>query len=147
MLSPEFTSFTEGIFGNTAARKEVDTVMDFYRGLLSRLPDNDGFAYWVRLFRASQCQDAEAVDAQVGFIAASFLYGYEYAARNRTHSQFVGDLYNAILRRGGDLGGVLYWIGQLDAGTMSRQDVRQHFLASPEFTGRVGAVFAEGCLP
>ena len=65
MLSPEFVSFAEGIFGSTAARREVDTVGDFYRGLLSRLPDEAGFNFWVTQFRAAQCQNAGAVYAQV----------------------------------------------------------------------------------
>jgi hypothetical protein len=38
VFSAEFTGFTRSIFGNTAARAEVDLVVDFYRGLLARLP-------------------------------------------------------------------------------------------------------------
>ena len=37
MFSTEFASFTQAIFGTTATRKEVDTVVDFYRGLLGAL--------------------------------------------------------------------------------------------------------------
>ena len=44
MFSTEFQTFTQAIFGNVQARKEVDTVVDFYRGLLSRLPDDGGVA-------------------------------------------------------------------------------------------------------
>ncbi|MCM2329482.1 MAG: DUF4214 domain-containing protein, partial [Lysobacter sp.] len=79
-------------------------------------------------------------------ISGSFLNGAEYAARNRTHSQFVGDLYNAFLRRGGDLTGVQYWIDQVASGARTRDQVRQAFIASSEFSGRVGAIIAQGCL-
>ena len=48
----------------------------------------------------------------------------EYLARSRTNAQYVGDLYNAFLRRGGDLGGVQFWIGQLNTGTHTREQVR-----------------------
>jgi hypothetical protein len=150
MLSPEFVSFTEGIFGNTAARKEVDTVMDFYRGLLSRLPDGGGFNYWVGQFRTAQCAGASAagaVYAQADSISGSFMNGGEYFARNRTNAQFVGDLYNAFLRRGGDLGGVQFWIDQLDTTARTRDQVRQQFIASAEFNARVNAIIAQGCLP
>ncbi len=58
MFSTEFQSFTQAIFGNVQARKEVDTVVDFYRGLLSRLPDDGGLASWVGQFRSAQCQGA-----------------------------------------------------------------------------------------
>jgi hypothetical protein len=147
MLSPEFTSFTEGIFGNTAARAEVDTVMDFYRGLLWRLPDSGGFNHWMGQFRTAQCQGASAVYAQAESISSAFLNGAEYAVRNRTHSQFVGDVYNAFLRRGGDLTGVQYWIDQLATFDMAREEVRQQFIASPEFQARVNAIVAQGCMP
>ena len=147
MFSPEFINFTQAIFGNTAARPEVDTVMDFYRGLLSRLPDDGGFAFWRQQFRTAQCQGAGAVTAQAEAISSAFALSAEYAARARTNAQYVGDLYNAFLRRGGDLGGVQFWIGQIDSGALTRESVRRQFIASPEFQGRVQAIIAAGCLP
>jgi len=147
MLAPEFASFTQGIFGNTAVRAEVDTVVDFYRGLLGRLPDGDGFNYWVGRFRTAQCQNAGAVYAQVESISASSICSYEYAARDPTNAQYVGDLYNAFLRRGGDLSGVQFWISQLASFDMTREEVRQQFIASPEFQARVAAIVAQGCKP
>jgi hypothetical protein len=58
----------------------------------------------------------------------------------------VGDLYNAFLRRGGDLGGVRFWIDQLDSGARTRDQERTDFIASPEFTNRVNAIVAQGCM-
>src|SRR4029077_13246155 len=43
MFSPEFTAFAQAIFGTPLTRAEVYAVTDFYRGLLARLPDSDGF--------------------------------------------------------------------------------------------------------
>jgi len=145
MFSPEFMSFTTAIFGNASARAEVDMVMDFYRGLLGRLPDDGGFNYWVGRFRAAQCQDGNAVNAEAEAISRAFTQSPEYGARGRTNAQYVGDLYNAFLRRGGDLQGVQYWIDQLDTGARDREQVRQAFAASAEFQNRVGAVIAQGC--
>ena len=146
MFSTEVQAFTQAIVGNVAARKEVDTVLDFYRGLLSRLPDDGGFASWVAQFRAAQCSGAGAVYTTVESISSGFAGGAEYASRNRTNAQYVGDLYNAFLRRGGDLGGVQFWISQLAWGA-TRSAIRQQFIASPEFTNRVNAIIAEGCVP
>ena len=146
MFSPEFAAFTQGIFGNTAARAEVDMSMDFYRGILARLPDNGGLAYWVGRFRTAQCQSAGAVAGEANAISGSFLNLPEYLGRNRTNAQFVGDLYNAFLRRGGDRTGVQFWINQLDTGAMTREDVRLNFLGAPEFAGRVNAVANQGCM-
>jgi hypothetical protein len=52
----------------------------------------------------------------------------------------VGDLYNAFLRRGGDLAGVQYWIDQINTGALTRENVRQAFVGSPEFNARVVAI-------
>ncbi len=147
MFSTEFSGFAQAIFGNTAARAEVDTVVDFYRGLLSRLPDSSGFNFWVGQFRTAQCQGASAVYTQVEAISSAYANSPEYGARARSNSQYIGDLYNAFLRRGGDLEGVGFWIGQLDTGAKTREQVRQDFVASPEFNARVNAVVAQGCIP
>jgi hypothetical protein len=147
MFSGEFQAFTQAIFGNTQVRKEIDTVVDFYRGLLSRLPDDDGFAFWVQRFRTAQCQGPGAVYSQAESISSGFANSGEYAGRNRTPAQYVGDLYNAFLRRGGDLGGVQFWINEITTGARSRDKVRQDFIASPEFNNRVLAIIAQGCQP
>jgi uncharacterized delta-60 repeat protein len=148
MFSVEFGNFTQAIFGNTAARAEVDVVMDFYRGLLTRLPDPGGFTAWVNNFRAAQCQGtALAVNDMAEAISSGFANSGEYLGKNRTNSQFVGDLYNAFLRRGGDLPGVQFWINELNTAARTRENVRQQFLVSTEFQGRVNAIVAQGCLP
>jgi hypothetical protein len=146
MFSTEFVNFTQAIFGNTAVRKEIDTVVDFYRGLLSRLPDSAGLAYWVGRFRVAQCQGASAVTAEAESISSAYANSTEYAARGRNDAQYVGDLYNAFLRRGGDLAGVQFWISQVATRAQTREQVRQQFVASTEFSGRVAAVIAQGCL-
>ena len=145
MFSAEFGAFTQAIFGNTAARAEVDVVMDFYRGLLARLPDPGGFTHWVGQFRAAQC--AGGVPDKVESISSQFASGAEYLGRNRTDAQFVGDLYNAFLRRGGDLGGVQFWINELGSGARTRENVRVQFRDSAEFQSRAAAIVAQGCLP
>jgi hypothetical protein len=69
----------------------------------------------------------------------------EYAGRNRTNAQYVGDLYNAFLRRGGELSGVQFWINDLATGARTRENMRQNFVASAEFQARVAAVVNQGC--
>ncbi|MBX3674519.1 MAG: DUF4214 domain-containing protein [Burkholderiales bacterium] len=146
LFSAEFVSFSQAIFGAAAVRAEVDTVTDFYRGLLARLPDDGGFAFWLARFRAAQCLGSAAVTAEVESISSLFAGSAEYANRGRTNAQFVGDLYNAFLRRGGDLAGVQFWINELSTGARTRENVRQAFVASPEFQARVASVIAQGCL-
>jgi alpha-tubulin suppressor-like RCC1 family protein/subtilisin family serine protease len=147
MFSPEFRTFTSSIFGDTSVRRELDAVMDFYRGLLFRLPDGGGFNFWVGRFRVAQCAGPAAVTVEAEAISGEFARGAEYANRNRSDSEYVGDLYNAILRRGGDGPGVQFWISSIANGTLTREQVRQQFVSSPEFQGRVAQIIAAGCLP
>ena len=145
MFSAEFRGFSQAIFGNPAVRAEIDVVTDFFRGLLARLPDNGGFAHWLQRFRAAQCQGGNAVYAEVETMSSLFALSPEYAARSRTNAQYVGDLYNGFLRRGGDVGGVQHWISQLNSGAMTREQVRREFVAAPEFNARVVAIVNQGC--
>ncbi|HYC36335.1 MAG TPA: DUF4214 domain-containing protein [Usitatibacter sp.] len=146
MFSSEFRTFTQGIFGSTAARPEVDMVVDFFRGLLNRLPDTNSFNYWLGQLRAAQCAGAGQVYAAVEAISAAFMFNPEYANRARNNTQFVTDMYYSFLRRGGDVGGVNYWINELNTGARYPNDVRYFgFLNSAEFGTRVQAVIAAGC--
>jgi len=145
MFSPEFALFTQAIFGNTAARGEINVVMDFYRGLLSRLPDTAGFNFYVGQFRTAQCQGAGAVYTQVENISSGYANSQEYSNRGRSTTQYVADLYNSFLRRGPDLSGLQFWVNQITSGARTREAVRQEFKVSPEFDGRVQAVIAAGC--
>ncbi len=147
MFSTEFSNFTQAIFGAAAVRAEINTVVDFYRGLLSRLPDDGGFNFWLAKFRTAQCLGGAAVNSEVESISSQFANSPEYSARARSNAQYVGDLYNAFLRRGGDLPGVLFWINEIATSARTRENVRQQFVASPEFQNRVAAIIAQGCMP
>ena len=125
---------------------DLAAVVDFYRGLLARTPDDGGFAFCVARFRTAQCQGQAAITNEVEQISSAYATSAEYTARNRTNSQYVGDLYNAFLRRGGDLAGVQFWIGQLNSGAQTREQLRVAFKNSTEFQARVNAIIAQGCL-
>lgn len=146
VFSNEFTAYMKNLYASAGARGEVDVVVDFYRGFLNRLPDSDGFTYWLKRFRVAQCQGAAAVNAEVEAISGQFASSSEYAGRNRTHSDYVADLYYGFLRRGGDLAGFNYWVNQLDSGAQTKTQARRSFLQSPEFQGRVQQIIAQGCL-
>ncbi len=50
LFSAEFTAYMQSQFGDSASRAEALAIVDFYRGLLGRLPDNEGFRYWLDQF-------------------------------------------------------------------------------------------------
>jgi hypothetical protein len=144
--TPEFQQYMTNIFGPDTTRPENNLVNDFYRGLLNRFPDNDGFNYWRQQMRQAQCTSAAAVQQLSYTIALDFMQSPEYAARNRNNTQYVEDLYNGILRRAGDCDGFTFWINELNNGA-SRASVLESFTESPEFQTRVQAVIDAGCLP
>ncbi|MDQ6621407.1 MAG: DUF4214 domain-containing protein, partial [Pseudomonadota bacterium] len=148
LFSPEFGSFMTGLFGNTTSRAEVDAVVDYYRGILSRLPDTPGFNFWHGQFSAAQCSGSNAAGAvytAVDSISSQFIWSSEYTSRNRTNTEYVSDLYYAFLRRGGDPSGINFWIDRLNRAVEDREQMRRDFIASPEFTARVNAIIAQGC--
>jgi hypothetical protein len=148
VFSPEFNTYMTGIFGASAARPENNLVNDFYRGILSRLPDTTGFNFWLGWMREAQCVGSAQQIRDLSYqIASLFVNSAEYVARGRTNGQYVEDLYDAIMRRSADPSEVNYWVGVLDGATMNREQVLQFFTNAPEFQNRVQAVIDAGCLP
>jgi hypothetical protein len=135
----------EQIFGVSETRPENNMVNDYYRGLLSRIPENDGFNYWLGRFRDEQCYgDAESIRDLALEIASGFIYTSEYTNRNRDDLGYIEDLYDAFMRRGGDSGGVNHFLTGLGDGTYTRDELLQIFVNSPEFQGRVQDVIDAG---
>ena len=114
------------------------------RNLVMVILDSLRYDSWVAAFRAAQCNGT--VSGAANTISQNFTTSTEYTGKNRTNAQYVGDLYNAFLRRGGDLAGVQYWIGQLATSALTRNQVRQAFIGTTEFQGRVTNIVNQGCL-
>ena len=144
VYSAEFKLYMEGIFGAGAVRPENNLDNDFYRGILNRLPDTAGFNAWLGLMRAAQCAGAQQVRDLSYQIALGFIQSGEYGLRGRTNSQFIGDLYDAILRRGALPSEVSYWVTFLN--TATREATLPFFTGSAEFQLRVQEVINAGCL-
>ncbi|MBI5676014.1 MAG: DUF4214 domain-containing protein [Nitrospirae bacterium] len=148
IFSAEFKTYMGGIFGDTTVRPEYNLVNDLYRSLLSRLPDDGGFNYWLGQMQTAQCNgDPQAIRDLTLQIALLFLNSQEYADRNTSNSEYIEDLYNGILRRGAELSGYLYWLGELNGGTYTRAEMMQLFVDSAEFQARVQQVIDAGCSP
>jgi len=145
IFSAEFKTYMDGIFGDTSVRPEYNLVNDLYRGMLSRLPDDGGFNYWLAQMQDAQCSgNAQAIRDYTLQLALLFLNSQEYANRNTSNSEYIEDLYNGILRRGAELAGYQYWLGVLNGG-MTRPAMLQLFVDSAEFQARVTDVINAGC--
>jgi Domain of unknown function (DUF4214)/Bacterial Ig-like domain (group 1) len=149
LFSPEFTATMNTVFPGKSARAETYLTLDLFGGFFRRLADSGGYTYWDGQFLIAQCQGnaAAAVQSTIDVVSSQFVSSAEYVTRNTTNSQYVEDLYYAILQRGGDLAGFDFWTGQIASGAQSRSQVRMQFLASPEMQSQSAAIAAQGCLP
>ncbi len=147
LFAQEFSNAMTALFGTTSVRPEVNMTMDLYRGTYGRLPDSAGFNGWLGVIRQAQCQGATQVSTTLNTVLGAFFNSAEYAARARNDRDFMGDVYNAYMRRGpgGDTGGFNFWVGQVP--TAGRDGVRAQFVPSAEFQARVAAIVNAGCLP
>lgn len=151
LVARQFADIVEGLAGNDvlegnegAARDVYNAqVFRLYQTMLGRQPDDEGLEFW-----AAQLFD-ESLDI------VSMAEGFESSVEFQTvygpldDTGFVTLLYNNVLNRDPDAGGLAFWLGQLSGGT-SRAEVATGFSESNEFAGLTGdtnAFFLESDQP
>lgn len=113
---------TEGEFDGIAWQ-----VVRFYQATLDRAPDQRGHSAWTdRLERGSMTPD-EVADSFVRSREFQNTYG------DTSNTQFVTLLYNNVLDRDPDSGGLANWTDRLESGAMTRAQVVRGFSDSQEF--------------
>lgn len=102
-------------------------VGDLYLDTLGRPGDAGGVAYWIGVLARGERTVAE--------VAARFYASPEYYAGlgGGTDASWVTDLYDAILRRAPEPGGVDYWVGQV--ARRGRSSVALRLFQSAESAG------------
>jgi len=143
MFSDEFQVYMNGALGQSTQRPETALVTDAYRSSLSRLPESDGLNYWREFVREGQCKGGVAEKAHD--LMVNFVQSPEYVGRNRSSRDYVTDLYDAIFRRAPDLGGLDFWAGRIDSGSMTRVQVMEAFLTSEEWALIISLLGEAGC--
>ena len=108
-----------------------------YKAAFDRAPDEVGLGYWIE-----QLDNGGSLElAANGFLISDefrSLYG-----TNPSDNLFVTKLYNNVLDRDPDQGGLNYWIGQLNNG-MSRESALINFSESNENVSNVAALIENG---
>ncbi len=98
-----------------------------YNAAFDRLLDSTGLNYWIN-------QNSEGLNSQTE-IAELFIASSEFMSMygsDITTTQFVTSLYNNVLDRDPDVGGLNYWTNNIDSGLESRSEVLQGFSESHE---------------
>ena len=101
-----------------------------YQATLDRAPDEGGFGNWAT---------ALANGATLAGITTGFINSAEFQARysSLNNTQFVTLLYNNVLDRTPDIGGLSHWVGELANGA-TRESIVNGFSESAEFIGNAG---------
>jgi hypothetical protein len=115
----------QGLWVQDGAAAEVARLYDT---TLGRLPDSGGLAYWTSVLEHGSSLDQIAQ----GFIGSAEFQGTYGALDN---PGFVGLLYNNVLHRAADAGGLAYWVSLLNAGMDTRAQVVVGFSESAEHIG------------
>ena len=99
-------------------------VIRLYAAYFGRLPDQGGLAYWVGKLTGG---------AKLDSVSAKFAASNEFKTKygNTTNSAFVKLVYQNVMNRQPDAGGLAYWVAKLDAG-LSRGSVMTAFSESSE---------------
>ena len=112
-------------FFTSAEFAAVNPVARLYFAYFLRIPDYAGLLYWVGQYRAGSSLDA---------ISQAFASSPEFQNTygSLTNSQFVSLVYQNVLGRPADAGGLAYWTGQVNSGAMTRGQVMLAFSESQE---------------
>jgi hypothetical protein len=99
-------------------------LVSLYEGLLGREFDQGGLEAWRSALNAGTSRNT---------VIAGFLNSPEFSSQGLSNEQFVTQLYQGILDRNPDLGGLNGWVSALNTGQLSKTDVANGFLYSSEF--------------
>lgn len=106
---------------------QVDPMVRLYRAFLGRAPDRSGLVFWVSRRRTGSWTLVRVADSFAGSSEFSRKYG------SLTNDEFVRLIYEDVLERPGDEGGIAFWAGQIDSGRRSRGAVMVGFSESSEY--------------
>ncbi len=128
LTSIEMLSFMDGYYlsGNAAVTARM------YDSAFNRDADEGGLMNWT----ASLDGGLSVVNMANGFMGSAE-FTQTYGGLNNT--QFVTLLYNNVLDRGPDQGGLAHWVGQLDTSAATRADILYGFSESPEHIGMMAS--------
>jgi hypothetical protein len=119
--------------------QNAGSVYMLYKAAFNRAPDASGMGYWLSL----KDKGADIVTS----LAQGFVNAPEFVAKygtNPSNASYVDKLYQNVLGRAGESGGVAYWNQELDAGNISKAAVLVQFATLAEGAANVASLIANG---
>jgi Ca2+-binding RTX toxin-like protein len=109
-----------------------------YQAAFARTPDTGGVSFWTNQID----KGTNLTDVAAGFVnSQEFRTVYGQAPSN---ADIVAKFYQNVLNRAGEPGGISFWVGELNSGARSVQDVLTGFSESGENKQLVGVRIANG---
>jgi hypothetical protein len=140
--SAEFGGYLQGLFTCHEGIPTRNFVTTMYIGLLDRLVDAGGLAYYETVFdTAFGAGGIEGVRATARDVGVQIMASTEYRSTNPTNETHVVRLYRAYLGRFPSTDELTYWQGQLDAHLLTLTALINTFSSAPEFTSRLNTFF------
>ena len=123
----ERLEFSNGTLAyDIAAGENAGSAYRVYQAAFARTPDNDGLKFWL-----GQIDNGTSLyDVARGFLSSAefqSIYG-----SSPTSDQYVARLYQNVLGREGEAGGVAFWTGELNNGVRDMATILTNFSESPE---------------
>ena len=115
------------------------SVYMLYQATFNRTPDAAGLGYWI----AQVDKGANIITS----VAATFVTSPEFVAKygsNPSNASYVDNLYQNVLHRAGESGGVAYWNQQLNTGAATKAFVLEQFATLAEGAALVAPAIAHG---
>jgi len=110
-----------------------------YQATFNRKPDAAGLGYWInKLDHGANI---------ITDVAAFFTQSSEFIAKygpNPSNAAYVDALYQNVLHRGGDAGGISYWNNALNNSAVSKAYVLEQFATLPEGVSLVATAISHG---
>jgi hypothetical protein len=119
--------------------QNAGSVYMLYKAAFNRPSDAGGMGYWISLKDGG----ADIVTS----IAQGFVNSAEFIGKygsNPTNASYISNLYQNVLGRAGEAGGVAYWTGEMNAGRVSKAQALVQFATLPEGAGIVAPLIANG---
>jgi Domain of unknown function (DUF4214) len=101
-------------------------IRSLYYAILDRQPDEGGVKTWKRWLDRGKSRE---------WVITQFFRSPEYLNRHKSNTEYVRDLYQGVLGRQPDPGGLSHWVNRLNSGN-TRQFVLNGFLNSKEYRSR-----------
>lgn len=130
-VTPTAATVPDAPYTDTSCDGYSDAVARLYVAAFGRTPEVDGFNFWLEQYSGANWNLPE--------MAEFFLTSTEFEERfgDPDDEGFVTQLYNNVLGRDPDAGGLAYWVAEL-AGGMGRSTLLLLFSESPENVERSG---------